>query len=202
MLDSSVALMANYIPAVATLGKTIPRLGRGHAQIVPYQAFACADGAYVMVGAFTNGFWLGLCEAVEKPDWAEDSRFLSNAGRLAHRDLLLSELTSIFITRTRDEWQQRLDAADVPNSPVLELNEALQSPQVEFNQTIQDVGTSEHPCATVRCPVRSTSWPFRDTMTPPTMGEHSEEVLQEVLGFSVEDVKSLLATDSVAGIGA
>jgi crotonobetainyl-CoA:carnitine CoA-transferase CaiB-like acyl-CoA transferase len=202
MLDSSIALMANYIPAVATLEKTIPRLGRGHAQIVPYQAFACADGAYVMVGAFTNGFWLGLCEAVEKPDWAEDPRFQSNAGRLAHRDLLLGELNEIFTTRTREQWQERLDAADVPNSPVLELNEALKSPQVEFNQTVQDVGTKDHPCATVRCPVRSKSWPFRDTMTPPKMGEHSEEVLEEVLGLSVKDVEGLLATGSVAGRGA
>ncbi len=201
MLDSSVALMANYIPAVVTLGKTIPRLGRGHAQIVPYQAFACADGTYVMVGAFTNGFWRGLCDAVDKPDWAEDPRFQSNAGRLEHREILLRELSTIFSTRTREEWQLRLDAADVPNSQVLELNEALRSPQVEFNQTVQDVGTRDHPCATVRCPVRSKSWPFRDAMTPPMMGEHSEEVLQEVLGFSANDVESLLATDAAAGIG-
>lgn len=193
MLDSSIALMANYIPAVATLGKTIPRLGRGHAQIVPYQAFACADGSYVMVGAFTNGFWRGLCEAVNKPDWAEDPRFQSNAGRLEHRDALLSELSAIFLTRSREEWQLRLDAADVPNSPVLELDEALRSPQVAFNQTVQDVGTQGKPCATVRCPVRSKSWPFRDAMTPPTMGEHSEEVLQEVLDLSADDVMNLLA---------
>jgi crotonobetainyl-CoA:carnitine CoA-transferase CaiB-like acyl-CoA transferase len=85
---------------------------------------------------------------------------------------------------------------------VLELNEALKSPQVEFNQTVQDVGTKDHPCATVRCPVRSKSWPFRDTMTPPKMGEHSEEVLEEVLGLSVKDVEGLLATGSVAGRGA
>ena len=198
MLDSSIALMANYVPAVATLGKSIPRLGRGHAQIVPYQAFACSDGAYVMVGAFTNGFWIGLCQAVERPDWAEDPRFRSNAGRLAHRDLLLDELSTIFATRTRDEWQERLDAADVPNSPVLELNETLKLPQIAFNQTIQDVGANGHACATVRCPVRSKSWPLRAAMTPPTMGEHSEEVLVEMLGLSVQDVAALRSTGSVA----
>jgi crotonobetainyl-CoA:carnitine CoA-transferase CaiB-like acyl-CoA transferase len=197
MLDSSIALMANYIPSVATLGKTIPRLGRGHAQIVPYQAFECDDGSYVMVGAFTNGFWLGLCDAVERPDWAKDERFKSNAGRLNHRDLLLGELNTIFKTHSREYWQQRLDAADVPNSPVLELNEALESPQVEFNQTIQDVGTEGSPCATVRCPVRSKSWPFRATMTPPKMGEHSREVLEEVLGINPASVDSMVASGSV-----
>ncbi len=198
MLDASIALMANYIPAVSTLGKSIPRLGRGHAQIVPYQAFECADGAYVMVGAFTNGFWIGLCRAVERPDWAEDPRFRTNAGRLAHRQLLLGELNTIFATKTRDEWQERLDAADVPNSPVLELNETLTIPQVEFNQTIQDVGTDEHPCATVRCPVRSTSWPWREAMTPPRMGEHSDEVLVELLGLSSSEIADMRSTGSVA----
>jgi len=198
MLDSSIALLANYIPSVATRGKTIPRLGRGHAQIVPYQAFECSDGLFVMVGAFTNGFWVGLCGAVERPDWAADERFLSNAGRLKHRDLLLGELSAIFKTRTRQDWLRLLDVADVPNSPVLELDEALQSPQVAFNQTIQDVGTQENPCATVRCPVRSKSWPFRDTMTPPSMGEHSREILEGVLGMNTQSIESLFESGFVA----
>jgi crotonobetainyl-CoA:carnitine CoA-transferase CaiB-like acyl-CoA transferase len=200
MLDSSVALMANYIPSVATLGKRIPRLGRGHAQIVPYQAFECADGAYVMVGAFTNGFWLRLCTAVGRPDWAQDERFRTNAGRLDHRDLLLTELAAIFLTRTRDEWQAALDEADVPNSPVLELNEALRSPQIAVNETIQDAGTPGQPCATVRCPVRSPSWPYRDVLPPPGLGAHSADVLRDWLGLSQDAVEDLFAAGAVAGL--
>jgi crotonobetainyl-CoA:carnitine CoA-transferase CaiB-like acyl-CoA transferase len=200
MLDSSVALMANYIPSVVTLGKRIPRLGRGHAQIVPYQAFECADGAYVMVGAFTNGFWMRLCKAVGRPDWAEDERFRSNAGRLGHRDLLLTDLAAIFLTRTREEWQAALDEADVPNSPVLELNEALLSPQIAVNETIQDVGTPGHPCATVRCPVRSPSWPYRDVLPPPGLGAHSADVLGEWLGLSQDAIEDLVAAGAVAGL--
>lgn len=199
MLDSSIALMANYIPAVVTLGKRIPRLGRGHAQIVPYQAFECADGSYVMVGAFTNGFWVRLCSAVGRAEWAQDDRFRSNAGRLRHRDLLLTELAEIFLTRTRDDWQAVLDDADVPNSPVLELNEALESPQVAFNETVQDVGTSEQPCATVRCPVRSPSWPYRDALPPPAMGAHSADVLTELLGLTPDAIEDLFATGAAAG---
>jgi crotonobetainyl-CoA:carnitine CoA-transferase CaiB-like acyl-CoA transferase len=199
MLDSSIALMANYIPSVVTLGKRIPRLGRGHAQIVPYQAFECADGGYVMVGAFTNGFWTRLCSAVGRPEWAGDERFRSNAGRLRHRDLLLTELTAIFLTRARDEWLAALDEADVPNSPVLELNEALGSAQVAFNETVQDVGTPDQPCATVRCPVRSPSWPYRDALPPPAMGAHSAEVLEELLDMTPDDIDELFATGAAAG---
>ena len=68
MLDASLNMLCNYIPSVADLGAKIPRLGRGHAQIVPYQAYLCADGEYVMVGAFTRNFWLRLCEALERPE--------------------------------------------------------------------------------------------------------------------------------------
>ncbi len=83
MLDASLNMMCNYIPSVATLGQRIERLGRGHAQIVPYQAFACADGEYVMVGAFTRGFWRNLCRALGHEEWITDARFKSNPARLA-----------------------------------------------------------------------------------------------------------------------
>jgi crotonobetainyl-CoA:carnitine CoA-transferase CaiB-like acyl-CoA transferase len=189
--------MANYIPSVATLGKTIPRLGRGHAQIVPYQAFACADGSYVMVGAFTNGFWVRLCSAVGRPEWAEDERFRSNAGRLRHRDLLLGELATIFATRSRQEWEGILDEADVPNSPVLELHEALRSPQVRHNGTVLDAGTPEHPIGTVRNPVRCSAWSQPVTLPPPAMGEHTYEVLEDLLGLGHEAVDRLVETGSV-----
>jgi crotonobetainyl-CoA:carnitine CoA-transferase CaiB-like acyl-CoA transferase len=192
MLDSSIALLANYIPAVAGLGKRIPRLGRGHAQIVPYQAFECADGGYVMVGAFTNAFWRRLCEAVGRPEWAADERFSSNASRLEHRDELLSQLGDIFRTRSRLEWQDILDTVDVPNSPLLELNETLEMDQVRFNGTIQDVGTAGKVCPTVRSPVRSAAWPSRTPSLPPRMGEHSVEVLRDVLGMSDQMIDKLL----------
>jgi len=192
MLDSSIALMANYIPSIVGLGKTVPRLGRGHAQIVPYQAFECADGAYVMVGAFTNGFWRRLCEAVGHPEWTEDERFGSNAQRLKHRDLLLPQLSAIFRQRTRDEWQAILDQADVPNSAVLELHETLQLDQVAYNQTVQDAGMPGQPCPTVRCPVRSAAWPPQVGSMPPRMGEHSAEVLRELLGKSDEEIGKLV----------
>ena len=191
MLDASIAMMANYIPGVAALEKTVPRLGRAHAQIVPYQAFECSDGAYVMVGAFTKGFWRSLCAAVGRPEWVSDQRFETNALRLRNRDILLPELSAIFRQRTRGEWQAALDAADVPNSPVLELHETLHLEQVAFNHTIQDVGRDGQPCPTVRLPVRSEAWPARQATPPPRMGEHSHDVLRDLLGKSEAEIEAL-----------
>ncbi|MER5437707.1 CoA transferase [Streptomyces sp. NPDC002790] len=197
MLDSSIALMANYIPGVAGLGETVPRSGRTHAQIVPYQAFECSDGAYVMVGAFTNGFWKRLCTAVGRPAWPDDERFATNADRLRNRDVLVPMIEEIFRTRKREDWLTALDEADVPCSPVLELHEAIASEQAQVNEVIQEVGTAERSVPTVRNPVRSTSWPQAESRTPPRIGENSQDVLAGVLGKSTEEVAALVASGAV-----
>lgn len=192
MLDSSIALLANYIPAVVANDARIPRLGRGHAQIVPYQAFECLDGGFVMVGAFTNGFWRSLCAAISRDEWIEDPRFATNAKRVEHRDMLVPMLAEIFLTRTRAQWQTVLDEADVPNSPVLEIHETLELEQVKVNRTVQWVGPEGSAVPTVRTPVRSSAWSEREPLVPPQLGEHSVDVLQRVAGLSRAEIEELL----------
>jgi crotonobetainyl-CoA:carnitine CoA-transferase CaiB-like acyl-CoA transferase len=196
MLDASMALMANYIPSVATLGKTIPRLGRGHAQIVPYQAFLCSDGQYVMVGAFTNGFWRRLCDAVGRPEWKDDPRFTSNAERLAHREFLMSTLEEIFRGRTREEWLAALEEADVPNSPVLELHDAIVSAQAVHNGIVQRLDGAE--LDVIKLPVESDRWRPGPATVPPVMGEHTDEVLGTLLGLDRERIDALVDAGVVA----
>lgn len=197
MLDASIALMSNYLPAVLGRGETVPRSGRTHAQIVPYQAFECSDGAYVMVGAFTTGFWVRLCDAIGRPEWPADERFATNAKRLENRDILVPMLEEIFRSRTREEWLEVLDEADVPSSPVLELHEAVQSEQALHNEVVQDVGTDGNYIPTVRFPVRSSSWPLAESATPPRIGEDSEDILRDVLGKTNDEVAHLLAAGAV-----
>lgn len=196
MLDASMAMMANYIPSVATLGKTIPRLGRGHAQIVPYQAFLCGDGQYVMVGAFTNGFWRRLCDALGRPEWKDDPRFGSNADRLAHRDVLLSTLEEIFRTRTRAEWLAVLEEADVPNSPVLELHDAIRAEQAVHNRVVQRIEGAD--LDVIKLPVESDRWSPSPATVPPVMGEHTDEVLGKLLGLDRERIDALAHAGVVA----
>lgn len=197
MLDASIAFQANYIPAVAGRGETIPRSGRTHAQIVPYQAFECADGAYVMVGAFTQGFWRRLCVAIEREEWVEDERFRTNAGRLQNRGVLVPKIEEIFLKRTRDEWLDVLDEADVPASPVLELHEAVDSEQARANQVLHDVGDEHHPIPTARMPIKSAAWPLAESATPPRIGQHTEDVLSRVLGKSADEIDELTASGAV-----
>src|SRR3974390_1815583 len=104
MLEATLNMMCNYIPGIMKMGLKIPRVGSGHAQIVPYQAFLCQDGSYVIVGAFTRQFWESLAKALDHPEWIADPRFATNAARLANRDVLAPLLEEIFRTRPRDAW--------------------------------------------------------------------------------------------------
>ncbi len=192
MLDASIAMSANYIPAVSMLGKRVPRLGRGHAQIVPYQAFRCLDDQYVMVGAFTNAFWRRLAEAVGRPEWLEDERFISNADRVANRDEILSDLEGIFKEKTREEWLEILRVADVPNSPVLELDEAIRNEQATHNESVIKVGDGDRTVDVVKLPIESVQWKQPDRHLPPPMGRDTVEILDTLLGVDAETIETLL----------
>lgn len=195
MLDASVALLASMVPGVANRGATITRPGSGHPAMVPYQAFRCADDRFLMVGAFTTSFWRRLCEVVERPEWAEDPRFASNADRVAHRDELIGMLAEVFGRRTRAEWEERLGEADIPSSPVLEPAEALRSEQAVHNQVLRRVvgADADGPVADVaRTPVRADRWGPAPVAAPPGMGEHTDEVLGTLLGLDREHVDALV----------
>ena len=191
MLDASLSMMCNYIPSVATLGHKVERLGRGHAQIVPYQAFMAGDGEYVMVGAFTREFWWNLCRALDREEWIKDERFATNPARLANRAILIPELERIFASRPRAEWLEVLDAADVPNSPVLELHDAVHTEQVRHNQSVRSVDHGGHSVQMANCPIRAAQWKDESARPAPRLGADTDDVLQSLLGLKNDEVAAL-----------
>ena len=197
MFDSTIAMMANYVPAVLSLGRTLTRQGRAHAQLVPYQAFRCSDGEYLIVGAFTDGFWRRLCEAVGLESLLSDGRFTTNAERIANRDALIPVLEQVFATRPRQEWLQVLQDVDVPATPVLGLAEALVSDQARANGTVTELPGTEPHLFTAGLPVRSPQWPEPPRRKPPSMGADTREVLQGWLGLDRAEIDRLAATEVV-----
>ena len=196
MLEASLNLMCNYIPSVAGLGAKVPRLGRSHAQIVPYQAFLCGDGEYLMVGAFTRNFWLNLCRALERMEWTSDPRFATNSARLRHRDLLVGDLEAIFSTQPRGHWLALLEAADVPCSPVLDLHDAICSEQVTHSGSIETISGRHRDVQVVRSPIRVDAWEAVAPTMSPDLGEDTHAILAE-LGLTDDEVDQLIA-DGVA----
>lgn len=198
MLDASLNMMCNYIPSVATLGKRVGKMGRGHAQIVPYQAFMCADGEYLMIGAFTRGFWQNLCRALGHEEWMTDPKYANNPARLANRADLVGKLEAIFATKARDEWSEIITRADVPNSPVFELHDAVHTEQVVHNGSLLTVGEGEKAVKMARSPIRVKSW--GDDLAEPVhgMGADTRNVLRDLLGKDDAAIDALVAGNIVA----
>lgn len=191
MLEASMNMMCNYIPSVATLGRTVPKLGRGHAQIVPYQAFVCADGEYLMVGAFTRGFWHNLCRALKHEEWMIDPRYVTNPARLENRNELIGKLETIFASRTRDEWLTILTEADVPNSPVLELHDAIRTTQMTHNGGLTKVGAAGQSVEIAHTPIRVEQWGDDAALPAPGLGADTARVLHDLLGMRAQEIDAL-----------
>ncbi len=198
MLDASLSMMCNYIPSVATLGHHIGKMGRGHAQIVPYQAFVCADGEYLMIGAFTRGFWHNLCRALDHEEWITDPKYVNNPARLANRAELVGKLEAIFATKTREEWSEIITRADVPNSPVYELHDAVHTEQVVHNGSILTVGEGDKAVKVARNPMRVEQWGDDITESVHGMGSDTRQVLSELLGKDDAAIDALVAAKVIA----
>ncbi len=158
--------------------------------------FETADG-YITTGAVSDAEWRGLTRAMEHPEWLEDPRFGTPAGRLAHMKERLDLMADALRARPSAEWLQRLDAEGVPCAPILTRGEVLTHPQVVANDLIVE---SVHPHAG---PMRQTRPAARFDVTPatirrpaPMLGEHTDEVLGE-LGLSRDQITALREATAV-----
>jgi crotonobetainyl-CoA:carnitine CoA-transferase CaiB-like acyl-CoA transferase len=175
----------------ATQGFIAPRRANSaHPSIVPFQAFATADG-HITIAAGKERFWRDLCTAIERPDLLEDPRYASFAARDEHRDALLADLDAVFASRPSDHWIRLLVDAGVPVGRVNDVAEALEDPQTLARD---GVVAYEHPnLGTVRqaaSPLRL-SGELPEPSRAPLLGEHTDDLLRELLGYSDEQTAAL-----------
>ena len=193
LLDTQVAMLANMGSNYLNSGKPPRRWGNAHANIVPYQTFACADG-YIIVATGNDGQYQKFVEAGERADLASDPRFVTNPLRVHNRDVLVPLLADMVKTRSRDEWISKLEAVGVPCGPINDIGEVFENPQVKARGVAFDM---EHPTAgkvkLVRSPMKLSATPADASLPPPMLGQHTDEVLREVLGRSTEDITALRA---------
>jgi crotonobetainyl-CoA:carnitine CoA-transferase CaiB-like acyl-CoA transferase len=163
-----------------------------HPSIVPFQAFETADG-WITVACAKQKFWERLCGALGRQELLEDPRYSDFAARNSNREELLSVLREDFLGRGTEEWLRVLSQAGVPHGPVYEVAEALEDRQAQARGDVVEV---EHPQLGA---VRQVASPLRVSGEPnpleraPFRGEHTEEVLREVCGYSSELIAELRA---------
>jgi crotonobetainyl-CoA:carnitine CoA-transferase CaiB-like acyl-CoA transferase len=157
-------------------------------------AFVCKDRLPIAIHcSVPEKFWLALLEAAERVDLADDPRFKTRDSRRENYEALESILASVFLTRSRAEWLQRLEAADVPVVPLYNLAEVLNDPQVRHLDPVEELA---HPQAGkfqfIRGPVRYDGLPRERSTPPPLLGEHSAAILKE-LGYDQAALGELVA---------
>ncbi len=190
LLDCLVSLLT-YVAQYYFYDGIVPGpQGTEHMFVVPYQRFKTKDG-HLVVAAFTEKFWQGLCRALALPHLLDDPRFSNNDARREHKAELLPILARAFETRTTAEWAERLDAESVPWGPVNSLDRVFADPQIAARQMRVEI---EHPTIgklpMIGNPVQVEGVP-QSFVPPPLLGQHTEQVLKEVLGYSAEEIARL-----------
>jgi crotonobetainyl-CoA:carnitine CoA-transferase CaiB-like acyl-CoA transferase len=190
MLDTLVSLLSYDALDHLNSGRKVGRQGTAHAHMVPWQAFQTSDG-YVVVAARDEKFWANLCDAIGRPDLKEDPRTINNTERIANRDYVVPILADVFRTRTNTEWLAILDEYDIPNAPVNDIEDVFTDPQVVARGMIR---TYKHPTlGDIRyppSPVKFSEWEGPNRPAP-MLGEHTTEILMEMLGLDDSEVRRL-----------
>lgn len=199
LLDCTMANLANVASSALLLGTVPKRYGNAHADIAPYQTFACEDGD-VVVAVGNDGQFRKFCtEVLDLPDLATDPRFLTNPLRSQNRAALLPPIEAAMKAKPRAWWIERLLKAGVPGGAVRDVQEALHSPEAQGRRMVRDV---PHPLAgsikLVASPINMSATPVRDPVAPPTIGQHTDDVLREVLGMDAQAIAGLRQAGAIA----
>jgi len=191
LLDCAVAAQVNVAQAYLTSGQVPPRQGNAHLQIVPYQLFATADG-WLVLAIGNDGQWQRFCQAASRDDLAADARFKNNTLRVQNRDQLVPMIEELMKSRTSQDWQEKLLAAEVPHAPVWDYADLFAHPQAAARglrvtvrdpqgKTVDLVGPPIH--------ISGSTPPW--ISSPPGLGESTDQVLQQLLGFDSARLKEV-----------
>jgi crotonobetainyl-CoA:carnitine CoA-transferase CaiB-like acyl-CoA transferase len=193
LLDSQIALLAYQNTNYFATGVPPRRIGNLHPNIVPYQPFRASDGELILACGNDN-LYRRFCDAAGCPGLATDPRFATNGKRVENRAELTRLLDEVFAKRSKREWLELLEAAGVPNGPINDVAQVFDEPQVKARGVRIEL---EHAAAghlpMVASPMRFSATPADYRRAPPLLGEHTAQVLHELLGKSDAEIEALRA---------
>ena len=191
MYEAVASLLTFNAGIYFATGEPPRRRGNAHPTIVPYETFEAADG-WINLGVANDDLWQRFCKAAERPDLAQDPRYLKAADRVRNREELVPLVRALIKERTRDDWMARLEAAGVPAGAIRTVGEVCESELLKARGMIAEM---EHASAglvkAVKSAVHLSDTPLDAYRAPPQLGEHTREVLTGLLGYTSAEAEAL-----------
>ncbi|KAI9271357.1 CoA-transferase family III domain-containing protein [Sporodiniella umbellata] len=191
LIESQVASLANIASNYLIGGQEASRMGTSHPSIVPYQVFSTKD-SFVMIGAGNDGQFTKLCDRMQVSHLAQDKKFQKNSDRVNNREELIRLLQERLKQENNSYWLDILNDGGFPFAPINTIGQTFQHPQLQARGLVHEV---EHPRAgkinMVGPPVKYSESKTTITRPPPLLGEHTHEVLRELLNYSKEKMTML-----------
>ena len=191
LLDAQVSCLANIGSSYLVAGREAQHWGTAHESIVPYQVFRTAD-VPIAIAIANQKLWINFCKLVGKEEWLEDPRFESNPKRVESRGILIPLVQEVLLTRPCAQWMDLFLEASIPCGPVSTMEMVFNDPQVHHRHMVEEVA---HPTiGTLKLagiPVKYSDTPGTVRLPPPLLGEHTAEILAELLGYNAEQIEEL-----------
>ena len=200
LLDAQVGWLMNQATNYLTSGTEPARYGNAHPNIVPYQAFPTADG-FVILAVGNDSQFAKFCEFAECAEFTADPRFATNPARVENRDALIPLLNNVMKTKSSKQWLDGLESLGVPCGPINTLSQVFNDPQVrhrEMQMSMPHLVAGHGEVDLVANPIRMSETPVTYRLPPPTLAQHSDEVLAELLSLDADAREDLRAAKIIS----
>ena len=191
LLDSQVALLSYAATNYFVSGSITNRLGNAHPNIVPYQSFKARDMHFVLAVG-NDKQWEIFCKSINKPEWIDDEKYSTNALRVNNRKQLIDQLSKLFATQNAGYWLEVFDKVGLPSGPINELDKVFENEQIKSREMQIELPHSiDNKVTLLNSPIKIPTSPTKTHKAPPTLGEHTEEILKEKIGLDQDTVARL-----------
>lgn len=194
LLDVQVACLANQAMNYLVSDETPKLMGNAHPNIVPYQTFQTADG-FIILTIGNDSQFADFCEVAQCQALIQDPRFTTNQARVRNREIVIEQLANIIQAKNSEFWLQQLETKGVPCGPINDIAQVFENPQIKHRKML---GELTHPVngkvPTVANPINFSRTPIVYHQAPPNLGEHTEKVLTELLGYDGSAISQLRHT--------
>lgn len=194
LYDAMISLLTTMSAEYFATDVAPKRYGLDHAQRVPARAFLAKDGKYVQVTATSDKMYSTFCQVLGMPELAEDERFNTNLKRVQNREVIMPILEKRMSVKNSDDWLRLFEESGLPCGLILDLEEVFQDPHLAARDMMLE---TNHPTAGL---IKQLGFPYKFPQSelalnyrPPLLGEHSEEILLNVLNYSKEEIEALIA---------